>query len=129
MSTFRVRRLRATGRGEIASGPHQVVDPRYEALSYASRIAGAVYEVASTDLELALVEIKALLNKRELRSTDLIFVDGVWKPLIEHFDVSDEAEGARRYEDRVRLAKHVGLALAAVAIFGAFSAYLWLSGS
>lgn len=123
MSTYRVRRLRTVGRGEVAR--HEG-NPRQAALTYASRVAGAVYEVESTELALSLDEIKELLNARKLRSTDLVFVGGRWMPLIEHPYVMEEAALARRHEDRVRLVRQAGLALIAAAIFCAYPTLAWI---
>ena len=93
---FVVRRLTA-GRTTRESNPNY-----RDVGGQVDSVDGAVHEVNSQDLRLSSDEVVTLLERRELRSTDLIVVDGTWTTLADSMPFSEAAEPYARKERMVR---------------------------
>jgi hypothetical protein len=82
--------------------------------------AGAVYDVHSDDLSLDEADITRMLERGELRSTDLVHFEGRWLSLVDAAPSTDAAEQAQRREQRARFVKHALMALVGVSLLHAW---------
>lgn len=98
---FRVRRLTQQGAGVSSSG------------SMSDR-AGAVFDVKASDASLTDEQVVQALRRGQLRSTDLVQVDGVWSTLADSLPFGDEAAKLTMGEGLGRTMSSTMMALAAV---------------
>jgi hypothetical protein len=104
---YPVRRLSQVGEG--------VVDSTHYArgaaglFQSASDRAGAVYDVHAAELTLTHDEIMQQLQRGELRSTDLVQVDGAWSTLLDSAPFGEEAEKRAGGEALGRNLKYIAM--------------------
>lgn len=112
---FRVRALKTIGRPTIDLTQHKI---ETEVFELGPAIAAAVYEVSANERELTGAQVLELLERGQLRSTDLVQLGGVWKTLVEAPPFFEVAERRARVERRVRLGQATLLFMASMAVIG-----------
>ena len=112
-SLFAVRKL-------TQSGP-LIVD--YETGSQSRNLAGAgvaragaVHEVNCEELRLSSEEIARHLDARQLRSTDLVMIEGTWTTIADSYQFEEVAEPHARRERRARNTKSALILFTMIAI-------------
>jgi hypothetical protein len=80
-------------------------------------MAGAVYEVGAEELSLSSEEIGACLEQRQLRSTDLVKIDGTWTTIAESVPFFEVAEPYARRERRIRYLKAAVMLFVSISVF------------
>jgi hypothetical protein len=96
-NSFVVRKLSKQGRS-IYEASSNDRDP----LANATAIAGAVHEVRADELLLSSEEISTRLEGHQLRSTDLVKIDGTWTTIAESPPFFEIAEPYARRERRIQ---------------------------
>jgi hypothetical protein len=127
--TYVIRSLRRTGKPTIDVEPTRRLSAAVvQVLAMGAAFDGAVYEVGANDLRLTEGEINERLLASQLRSTDLIRVNGAWLPLAEYVPVGDAAAVAARRERRLRALRSIGLALLTTIAFCLYMAFRFAIG-
>lgn len=122
--SFAVRKLSKSGPYlyELSSSPRNSVEN-------GASLAGAVHEVSCEELRLSSDELVARLEARQLRSTDLVMIDGTWTSIADSYQFSDVAEPHARRERRRRNLRSALILLATVGAQAlAFLALMWADG-
>ena len=118
---FAVRKL-------TQSGPYvyEVVFNRKNSVERGASLAGAVHEVECEELRLSSEEVAQRLDTQQLRSTDLVMIDGTWTTIAESFQFEDVAAPHARRERRERNTRSALIFLAVVVPQAVILATPWL---
>jgi hypothetical protein len=121
-TTYPVRRLIKSAR-PLPEGSPDFRDP----FANGARMAGAVYDVSAEELRLTSREVVQWLDGRNLRTTDLVMIDGTWTTIAESIPFYEAAEPHAKRERRIRNLKSALLLFLSLAAFAAVFAFrMWL---
>lgn len=120
--TLLVRRLRPTGRVAL---PLPARDLWTTVVGAPSALAAAVRDVEASEEALTPDGVRQALASGRLRSTDLVYLDGAWHPLLETQPFGDAAGVRARIEARRRTLWSGALFLVTLAILVFGGWFIW----
>lgn len=122
-TSYPVRKLTRAGRPtyQPSSNPR---DP----LANAEQMTGAVWDVNCEELRLSSEQLLERLQRRQLRSSDLVMIDGTWTTIADSIPFSEIAEPFARRERRISNFKSAMMLLACISAAVAVLVFrLWIS--
>ncbi len=118
---FSVRKLTQSG-PPIVDYEKRYPSYRRNSVEDGSALAGAVYEVNCEELRLSSEDIAQRLEARDLRSTDLVMIEGTWTAIADSYQFEEIAEPHARRERRARNTRSALILFAMIAVQLAVSA-------